>query len=373
MSGLLDSLSESYDYSPITYFDSFLSVDPIIGCQSNCDYCFMQITGWTGVPAPQQLYTVDQIISLLLKNKYFVQGSTVLCFGNRTDPFLKHNAQYTLDFIESIDRLGINNPLVVVTKKQIPIDFIGKFSKLKHVKLVFCISYSGLSSHIEKGVTEGDAIDNFYNLRNNGIPAIHNWRPILKENSSPEIIKKVLGIVANYAIASVCVGLKLNKELNRIYRKKPDIFNLPENVEEQGEYFPPYALEQIMTIAAEEHPNHPLYRHTSCAISMALSTSDYNGSVYRDDVCKNSHCPSRKRKICEKAKHVPALESVKELIKKIGARCTATVKNGYIEIEGKLTQEDYVFLLHHLNYPIVAKSIDFNLVLKGSIYKQDPD
>ena len=46
---LLQFLNPNYHYDPIAYHDSWISVDPIIGCQLNCQYCYMQMTNWTGV------------------------------------------------------------------------------------------------------------------------------------------------------------------------------------------------------------------------------------------------------------------------------------------------------------------------------------
>jgi len=330
----------------------------------------MQITNWTGIRTPEQLYTVDQIIKMLLNNRYFIANSTTLCFGNRTDSFLPSNITYTVNFIKALEQLKLNNPLIIVTKKIIPEDVLQYIQNLEHVKVVFFISYSGLPSHIEKGIKAQDSLNNFVNLKKHNIPAVHFWRPILEINSGSGQIRDVLAFTSKYAIASVYIGLKLSKELNRIYKERDEYFHLPSNLDDYGEYFPEYAEIRILDIVQSEFPVYPLYKHSSCAISLALGIPDYNATVYKDSICRESQCPSWKRAICENSKIIPEVSNVESLLRRIGSHCRATVTPNHVEIFGELAQEEYVFLLHHLNYPIIAREIKYNLVLRGSIFKR---
>src|SRR5262245_34696501 len=96
-SPLLSRKSANYVYSPIAQHDSWLSVDPLVGCSMNCGYCYMQATGWTGV-RPELVMSIPAIFEKLLAHPHFIPNETVLSFGNHTDPFLPQNVLRTREF-----------------------------------------------------------------------------------------------------------------------------------------------------------------------------------------------------------------------------------------------------------------------------------
>jgi DNA repair photolyase len=108
---LLDVKNEDYTYAPLAYQDSWLSVDPIVGCRLNCQYCYMQATHWTATK-PEHLYTMPEIVKMLISHRYFFPHETVLSFGNQTDPFLPDNIDYTLAFFEALAS-GLNSTLTI--------------------------------------------------------------------------------------------------------------------------------------------------------------------------------------------------------------------------------------------------------------------
>ena len=190
MADLLKKLNSNYHYSPIAYHDSWISVDPIIGCQLNCQYCYMQMTSWTGVK-PQNVYSITQIVDMLVNNKYFTPHKTVLSFGNQTDAFLHDNIPYTLEFFKLLENCKLRNPVTVVTKKLIPEYFIDQICSLKYVRAIFCLTYSGLPKSVEKGVDPDENCKNFKNLSEKGIRIIHFWRPLIEVNGTAEILENV--------------------------------------------------------------------------------------------------------------------------------------------------------------------------------------
>ncbi len=92
---LIERKSPDYSFTPIAYHDSWLSVDPIIGCTSACSYCYMRQTGWTGV-RPEKVIEVGELIVKLLasENKHFIPNETIISFGNHTDTFSPENVDY---------------------------------------------------------------------------------------------------------------------------------------------------------------------------------------------------------------------------------------------------------------------------------------
>ncbi len=363
---LLDIKNNDYVFRPVAYHDSWLSIDPIIGCRLNCQYCYMRSTNWTGV-RPEYLYTVTEIVEMIIAHRYFLPHETVLCFGNQTDSFLPENVDYTLEFFEALEKRGLNNPVAVVTKKRIPSRFLDRIRQLKNVRPIFCLSYSGLPRELERGVNPQENRDNFKELSKLGLRVIHFWRPLIAENGSTQVIEQVLDFVAAHAMASVYIGLKLSPMLYKVYDQN-QYLRLAEDLKLQcGDYLPDEIEARIRTLAAAKYPGYPLYKHTSCAISYVLSLPDYTATVYRESICKGSSCPEWKRRICEGARTIPTYQQVQAFLSRLGLENDFAISKLAIEISGEISQENYAFLLHRLNYPIKAQ-VTFSRNVWGSIF-----
>lgn len=366
---ILNTLHRDYNYKPIAYHDSWISVDPIIGCQLDCKYCFLQMNGWTN-KRPSVLYTITETVNMLLANKYFIPHKSIVSFGNSTDAFLPSNADFTLGFLEELESRHLRNPVVFVTKKMIPSSFICKIKEFEYIKPVFCLSYSGLPGDMERGVKANEIRMNFLNLSKNKLSVIHFWRPILRINGTPETVKQMLDFVTQYSIASVYIGLKLHPSLTTAYKTR-GLLAVPEDVHHcYGDYIPFEVKDLIRLTAASKYPDYPIYRHTSCAVSLALSIADYNATVYRKEICNNSNCPAYHRRKCETAQRVPTESRIADLLNRIGVEPDFAIHDSFLQIFSKITQEDYTFILHQVNFPIIAKNIVFNMLLYGSIFRK---
>lgn len=367
MRDLLKNIDPGYPYSPIADHDTWISVDPIVGCQLDCQYCYMQLAKWTAV-RPQLALSVSEIVDKLLTHKYFTPHQTVLCFGNQTDPFLPDNAGHTVSFLKALDANRLRNCVAVVTKQLIPTDVLDKVCSLTYVRPIFCLSYSGLPERIEPGVRVEDTRRNFHNLWQRGLSIIHLWRPLVEVNGTWRALEAVLDHVVPYSSSSVYLGLQLNPRLIELYRRDP-FLQVPSGLARQyGQYVPNGVEGRLRDIAERKYPDYPLYQHTSCAVSLCLSVPDYNATVYTDRICKASTCPAWKRTICENARAVPAPETIKSSLRRIGRDVDFRLTGDAVEILGRIDQEDYVFLLHQLNYPLVARDMEYSRLVRGSIF-----
>jgi DNA repair photolyase len=346
---LLLRKSDDYAYAPITQHDSWLSVDPIVGCRMNCAYCYMQVAGWTGV-RPELLSDIESVTQAMLAHRYFVPHETILSFGNHTDPLLPENDNHVLRFITLVDSHGLANPIALVTKRAIPDSFLDALCSLRHVRVIFCISLSGLAPTIERGVDPSDAINNFAKLHRAGQRTIHFWRPLVDQNTTTDVIERVLGVVAGKAAASVYVGLKITPSLKASYRRQ--MLSCPDDAD-YGEALSPAAEDRLRRIAADRCPDHPLYRHTSCAVSLVLGIPEYNATYLRPDICGTANCPTWKRRICSR-RSWPSPYAIEDALRRIDYRGRSSIREGALVLDDAISQEAYTFLLHRLNIPLRA-------------------
>lgn len=361
----------NYTYNLIAYHDSWISLDPIIGCIHECKYCVLRLYGWTQ-KIPEKLFSPKETVDSLLNHRYFIRDKTVICLGNTTDLFLKDNVDFTLNLLLEFEKNRLSNPICIATKSQIPMKFIKKIKTSKYLKLIIFLSYSGLPKHLEPGIDFLSIRNNFKVLAKEGIPIVHFWRPLIPSNTNDSQIREMLAFVSKYAKASVIIGLKYNPELRKLFNNHPELYIPDKNIPPYGDWLPPNIEERLLKIAKTQYPDYPIFKHTSCAVSYILQKPDYNATIYRDEVCKVSICPDLQRRICELAVIKPDIQQVSTLITHLGLDLPFEFNSHKIIIRAEISQEDYIFLLHNLNYPIRAK-LKFTNVWRGSIFKEAED
>jgi DNA repair photolyase len=365
-SDLRNRLTENFHFEPLQYHDTWLAIDPVIGCRLNCQYCYLRLANWTGV-APQKLFSAEEIITMLHSNRYFIPHKTPLAVGTTTDIFLPENKGIAIEIAKKLDQLKYTNFLIFITKQLIPIETIVEFKQIQHIRPIFILSYSGLPASIEKGVDPKNNQENFKRLAEHNLPTIHYWRPLIPLNGTDEKLNEILDFVVKYASSSIYIGLKYNPALKELYKNNEKLL-FPDTYQNRNdEYILPQIEQRLIEIAAKKYPEYPLYKHTSCAISNLLNQPDYNATLYNKQVCLiDSKCPSKQRTICKSTVGIPNEERVQSLIDNLEAPLGFQVNKNYVEIEGKVSQEDFSFLLHNLNFPVKA-NVTLTRIWRGSI------
>ncbi|MGW4031720.1 radical SAM protein [Streptomyces sp. NPDC004838] len=368
MSGLLSRVSDAYPYEPIQFHDSWLAVDPVIGCKASCSYCLLRIPGWTGV-RPETVTPVEDIVERLRTHKYFEPHVTRLCFGTRTDVLLPEVQPYALDFLRALDAKGFRNAVALITKLEAPDDFLAAIRALRHIRVVFLVSWSALPPGVEKGVRRGAAVATIRKLSARGIPVIHYFRPLVPANSDDGTFHRVLSEVAGRALCTVHIGLKLNPRLRDFYAADPVLHpaTLDTDEADYGVWSPEGAVGRLRAMAAEHFPDHPLYDRTSCAMARALGEADYTATLNHEESCLASRCPEGQRRACVRSRRVPGVREVEERLRGIGLTNRVVVEDGAIHIDGEIGQQDYPYLLHAFSVPIFA-DVRFFRVFRGDIY-----
>lgn len=311
-------IKSSIQFYPIVdVHATWMVLNPIQGCPNKCKYCFLEEKRLNGIK-PIVLCSPQKAVKSLLSSNYYIKDMP-LCLLSQTDAFsTMDNIEYLKQMIYYLHKYKINNPIVLITKCFIPLDFIDflKNYENKGMKFIFFLSYSGLDSKIEKGVNHENIRNNFINLNKKNIDIVHYWRPFIPSNSNKEDILKVYNFVKEYAKCSIAIGLKTsNSIIDNIEWKELD--KNRQSALEADNVWSKNAYEMIWN-SNLLNCDYPIYQTTSCALCYVLKKPDFK-FFYNTDICKCNKCSLSQRKICDNKENnkICKDEIIKE-IKKLG-------------------------------------------------------
>lgn len=339
--------------------NTWLVVDPIVGCGHDCQYCFLTTYGETKKRGRVTMSPQEAINRLT--NYWAFRQSSMVMIGSETDMFMNaHNIRFLSEFVRLYDQVGIPNPLSLSTKSHIPDEFIRLVQGLKNAKIVFYISYSGLPEEIERFVNREKVIGNFKRLADAGQSIIHFWRPMLPQNSTPDVLEEVIGNVYQYATCSVTRGLNLNHELQQAAWYWPEIRDTSIDFSETVSIWPEQAKDNLDRIIEKYRP-YPVFFKNSCALAHVLGRPDF-GAVFRSGRCSRASCPPTQRQLCE-ADHLtrswPSTEKVKAELSSLGLSNSVAIEDkvGKVIISGSLNHEQVACLAQVLRTKLVVEDI----------------
>ncbi|MFX0138656.1 MAG: hypothetical protein ACFFDN_33750 [Candidatus Hodarchaeota archaeon] len=359
-------------YKLVNQHESWISVDPVVGCNNGCKYCVLKTSFQNNVLS--DLYTVPETIGDRLRENRLYYENEILSLFNYTDAFLLHNRDHLIRTLKNLNEKNFKNYICLITKTAFDVEFAEKiFDSYPKEKLIFLISISGLPKQYEPNINPQNLIRTMEMLKYQGVPVIHYWRPITKENSMKIAIEEMLKNINDYADISVIVGLKASKALNNIYLDE-GIIN-KDDVKEFGDYLPQNFVENVSEIINKNNLKHSVYIHTSCAVSKIIGMPDYNGTMFRDVVCSlskhgKSICDPIQERLCNefKERYDIKFKDIKIYIHKYLPEAEFAIVNNNIEINSPIHQEDLIFLIHRINKPVFAKDIIYTNQYVGSIF-----
>lgn len=352
----------------ISYHDTWISLDPIRGCPYSCVYCVLRHAGQTGT-RPEIMASPRQCVEELLHYRLFVPEFTPLAIGNETDLFHRDNSQHLVAVLAEMAAAGIENPIVLITKAPLSDETLERIRKMSALRLVLFLSYSGLERRYEPNFSDEQLRENFSTAKRHGFPVVHYWRPLLPENTRRRQVREMLGFVSSIADATVLIGLKIHPELTSIMVRERIVQIPPELRSQSGEWLDTGIVDRIYTEAAEICPRYPLYRHASCALASILARPNHTGTIYRQDICPPSHCPEEQRNICAATRQIPSERKIADTLRAIQKSARFERKPDRILIREEVTQEEFAFLLHHLNCPLEVAEVKMANLYHGDIYR----
>lgn len=356
-------------YRPISCHDTWISIDPIVGCPFSCGYCVLRHSDGTGT-RPRVMLSPEACVEHLLQYPLFVRGTSRLAIGNETDILHPLNVDYLLGLLVALEAAHIDNCIALITKAQLNRSIVRRIRDLHGLNIVFFLSYSGLGRDLEPNFTDGGLRTNFEIVKETGFRVVHFWRPLLPENTSASAIETMLSFVSAAADASIAVGLKLHPELTQILTDDGRI-TVPSSLRSRvGEWLEDEAVERIFSTARRLCPDYPVYRHTSCALARIVARPNHTGTAYRSDVCPSSQCSTDQRQICEAAKRVPTEQEVGLALQRIARPLRFVRADTGVSIPDKLTQEEYSYIVQSLGCPVNAASVELQNLYYGSIHER---
>jgi len=355
-------------YRSISYHDTWISVDPVLGCPYKCAYCVLRHVGNTG-RRPEQRMSPKKCVKELLEYPLFIPRHTPLAIGNETDMLHALNVDYLVDLLTEMSANGIDNPIALITKAPLSERVLQRIRAISGLRVVFFLSYSGLGPRYEPNFTDKQLRANFSVTKKYDFPVVHYWRPLLPENTTLTAIREMLSFASSIADATVFIGLKLHPELTQVI-SQDGVVSVPDRLRDQkGEWIEPATIERIYDEANRMCPTFPLYRHTSCALASVLRRPNHTATVYREDICPPSQCPLVQRRICEAARRIPSEAEITETLSVLRRDMSFVRHPDRVLIDGKVSQEEFAFLLHNLNCPLEVRAIKMQNLYHGSIYE----
>lgn len=351
------------DIKPIiSRHSSWLVINSVQGCPNQCKYCFLKKSNLTGCK-PKVLCSPQEAIKLLLNYKYYDIKTPIVLMVN-TDVFgTKDNEIYLNELMKEISQNKIKNPITFVTKLK-PTGIINEGIDIlrKTNKIIAYISYSGLDNAIEVGVNHKKTRECFEYFHDLNIPIIHYWRPLIPQNSKPEIMQEIINYVSQYATASVFGGLKvfdfMENQISDLWKELKDIIDNSQNgMEKITKYdaifpFEPKELNKIIKLPN----NYPIFKRNICALNYVLNKSDdIDSSFYKTDSCNISKCPKCLSENCKnifnKNKKIDGIEenAIKSILDKYNINNQFKIIGKTIFFKNKLTVEETTFLKSILN------------------------
>lgn len=385
MSGKEPSLIEQHE--------SWISLDPVLGCPASCAYCYLAPLGlFRKIPVvrentPEYIYQVLQEYKLFEKSRFADVPSArrfPICIGNYTDMCLtQKNRDFLLSLLEEHKCRMPEVPICIVTKAALSRTFLETLNQLQ-LKIIFFISISFLPREFEKGtqptksrLRNFELISEFANLS-----AIHFWRPITSISiPDQEAIKSQIQLLQGAGSkTSVITGLKFGDHLADIF--KSDVHHPFHKYFERHvgktclkhEIFEEDIQEAILKTAKELC--YPVYLHTSCAVSYVLKRPEYNATFrkpYLDSKCLSCPCPTSQRELCFSFRRnfrFPSetlLNQVATFLNLPSSSIRYSEDQDVIIIKGVLSQEEQSFLTQATSFTVRGEALIPTLEWVGSI------
>jgi DNA repair photolyase len=340
----------------VTNRKSGLSLNHIIGCPLDCGYCVRHFWGNFEQKTPQLLVPTEEAVELLTGHEAFRPHTTpIQLFNKATDPMLPGVKPHTFAVLEELDRRGMTNLVLIITRFHVTAADMGRFEALRHLRVTLLLTYSGITDArvepIAKSATTARAIRTAAAHRDR-TKVILYWRPIVPGwNDDPATMDGVLDLAEEAGVDALVFTGYYHKDENARFLRGLGV-EVPYGDDYQRRKVLPAELDAKVVAAWKAHGTRvPLFRKTSCGATAAHRVPDYNGHWGVPELC--DICPAAQRTRCADAHRAPAREEFTALLDEFGYDADApfAVEDGHILTHALGEQRRYA-LQHALGYQV---------------------
>ncbi|MCK9928244.1 radical SAM protein [Frankia sp. Mgl5] len=336
----------------VEYRKSGLSLNHIQGCPLDCAYCIRHTYGLWDQRQPRALMSDAQAVACLVAHPYFRAGRTpVQLFNRATEPFLPAVKPHTFAVLEDLDRRGLTNHVLVITRHQVSSEDCARLNRLLHLKVTLLFTYSGIGDQrIEPypSAVAAASLKVATTTRPRRYRTVLYWRPLVPGlNDTDEHLARA-AVLSRHADATVFTGLFYRDQIAGYYQAA----GLPEPYSGTARRkIVPETLEQRVLEALAGRG--PVFRKTSCAVSYVHGLPDYNGHYGVRELC--DICPLAQIGRCEQAHHRPTPERIASLAAEVpdaeGLEIV-DIDDRAVVVDGLPHEQPRYFLQHALGFQV---------------------
>lgn len=371
----------------ISEHDTWISIDPLVGCPACCAYCFVK-PRQRGVREPSIRRSPREMVHelrdyLAERNRGWQAATgpnTPVCIGNYTDMLMSEQGRkYLLEYVELHAWHLPEFPLCVATKAVVDSNFLDELDAVGYPVLLFLsqsfMKQRGFAEIEPRGTCTDEqtveAVRSAAKTRN--IRPLHFWRPITPETvPSASVARDLIKPLKDAGcLASVAVGFKCKSGVPRKLKK---VVGGDVKSGFRGEHFPEEFAETVFS--ASHELQYPVFRNTSCAVAFALERQESLGSWgngQRRLRCDPCYCPDEQKRRCNSAREAsgPPGPSMRLAIARAAdvavEHVTWSEEYSRFEVKGKMKQHVHSRLVHLSGAHIKPEDFDLTLAWPGWI------
>jgi hypothetical protein len=296
------------------------------------------------------LVSDEEAVDQLLAHKHFVPNRTPFQLFNRaTDPLLPNVKTHTFAIIDRLDREGLSNHLLIISRFRVDPADCDRFNAVRHLRLTLLFTHSGIDDIRIEPIPSSIAAESIrtatQHARNYRV--INYWRPLVPGLNDTEHHLARAAELASIAHATAFTGLFFREEI-RAYYETHDL-PTPFGLTARRKILPEAFEHRVLTYFNKAGLLHKLFRKTSCAVSFAHGLPDYNGHYCIREIC--DICPAQQVARCAAAHASPDINAVHDLATSLGSTTTPQVTDRAIFVRGLDEQRRYR-LQHHFGYQV---------------------
>lgn len=381
--------------SLIAEHDTWISMDPVVGCPADCAYCYLgpmnlRAKKPTARVTPAELarslraYLYGQRAELIDPR----EDPTPLCLGNYTDMLMtRDNRRFLVDAVRALDEVVAPRPLVLITKAAVAPDLVAELDEFGWPIIWFFTQ----SFARDRGMDlERGRIADFETTLRNAMAvstsrhqhAVHFWRPFVPElapaqGSGPVVRRLRDSGMRCSVVTGMHVGPGVPMADPRLRALLPSVAAVdPDRIQVID------AAGWRETAAAGRNADYPVYRHSSCAIALVRASQEQLGT-WRTDLlwnrCLPCSCPNSQRSNCrglgtsgrKDAEDVAGFgERLAKFLGIAPEQVSWDASKGYLYIEANVSEFSYNTILHASRgrYVVSARSVAWQRAWRSRWY-----